>query len=169
MKILMPFSNSDTLFQLRTFLMIFSMLHSTLVIFNNKYCLLQFDKLDERILACAEVFLVFFQETPPAKPANRRARVSERPVKEEEEEDDEEEEEDEESDEDEPEDKEPEEEDIMEKVVKKEIKKEKKEEGRDSKEREPKEKEIKSEPEEETPAEKVTLLIITQLLTMALF
>uniref|UniRef100_A0A8C1FCQ7 Chromodomain helicase DNA binding protein 1 n=1 Tax=Cyprinus carpio carpio TaxID=630221 RepID=A0A8C1FCQ7_CYPCA len=110
--------------------------------------------LDERILACAEVFLVFFQETPPAKPANRRARVSERPVKEEEEEDDEEEEEDEESDEDEAEDKEPEEEDIMEKVVKKEIKKEKKEEGRDSKEREPKEKEIKSEPEEETPAEK---------------
>uniref|UniRef100_A0A8C1V004 Chromodomain helicase DNA binding protein 1 n=1 Tax=Cyprinus carpio TaxID=7962 RepID=A0A8C1V004_CYPCA len=108
------------------------------------------------------------QETPPAKPANRRARVSERPVKEEEEEDedDEEEEEDEESDEDEAEDKEPEEEDIMEKVVKKEIKKEKKEEGRDSKEREPKEKEIKSEPEEETPAEKVTLLIITQLLTM---
>uniref|UniRef100_A0A8C2FAZ0 Chromodomain helicase DNA binding protein 1 n=1 Tax=Cyprinus carpio TaxID=7962 RepID=A0A8C2FAZ0_CYPCA len=106
-------------------------------------------------------------ETPPAKPANRRARVSERPVKEEEEDDDdEEEEEDEESDEDEPEDKEPEEEDIMEKVVKKEIKKEKKEEGRDSKEREPKEKEIKSEPEEETPAEKVTLLIITQLLTM---
>uniref|UniRef100_A0A8C1UXN7 Chromodomain helicase DNA binding protein 1 n=1 Tax=Cyprinus carpio TaxID=7962 RepID=A0A8C1UXN7_CYPCA len=101
-------------------------------------------------------------------PANRRARVSERPVKEEEEEDedDEEEEEDEESDEDEAEDKEPEEEDIMEKVVKKEIKKEKKEEGRDSKEREPKEKEIKSEPEEETPAEKVTLLIITQLLTM---
>lgn len=89
------------------------------------------------------------KETPPAKPANRRARVSERPVKEEEDE-----EEDEESDEDEPEEKEPEEKDIMEKVVKKEIKKEKKEEGRDSKEREPKEKEIKSEPEEETPAEK---------------
>uniref|UniRef100_A0A672QFX2 Uncharacterized protein n=1 Tax=Sinocyclocheilus grahami TaxID=75366 RepID=A0A672QFX2_SINGR len=86
-------------------------------------------------------------ETPPAKPANRRACVSERPVKEEEDED-------EESDEDEPEDKEPEEKDIMEKVVKKEIKKEKKEEGRDSKEREPKEKEMKSEPEEEAPAEK---------------
>uniref|UniRef100_A0A673HFJ7 Chromodomain-helicase-DNA-binding protein 1-like n=1 Tax=Sinocyclocheilus rhinocerous TaxID=307959 RepID=A0A673HFJ7_9TELE len=84
-------------------------------------------------------------ETPPAKPANRRACVSERPVKEDE---------DEESDEDEPEDKEPEEKDIMEKVVKKEIKKEKKEEGRDSKEREPKEKEMKSEPEEEAPAEK---------------
>uniref|UniRef100_A0A673HG32 Chromodomain-helicase-DNA-binding protein 1-like n=1 Tax=Sinocyclocheilus rhinocerous TaxID=307959 RepID=A0A673HG32_9TELE len=85
------------------------------------------------------------KETPPAKPANRRACVSERPVKEDE---------DEESDEDEPEDKEPEEKDIMEKVVKKEIKKEKKEEGRDSKEREPKEKEMKSEPEEEAPAEK---------------
>uniref|UniRef100_A0A672QFZ7 Uncharacterized protein n=1 Tax=Sinocyclocheilus grahami TaxID=75366 RepID=A0A672QFZ7_SINGR len=98
-------------------------------------------------------------ETPPAKPANRRACVSERPVKEEEDED-------EESDEDEPEDKEPEEKDIMEKVVKKEIKKEKKEEGRDSKEREPKEKEMKSEPEEEAPAEKVTMLIITQPLTV---
>uniref|UniRef100_A0A8C2H4E6 Chromodomain helicase DNA binding protein 1 n=1 Tax=Cyprinus carpio TaxID=7962 RepID=A0A8C2H4E6_CYPCA len=96
-------------------------------------------------------------ETPPVKPPNRRARVSERPVKEEEEED---EEEDEESDEDEPEDKEPDEKEIMEKVVKKEIKKE---EGRDSKEREPKEKEMKSEPEEETPEEKVTKLIITLL------
>uniref|UniRef100_A0A8C2CY39 Chromodomain helicase DNA binding protein 1 n=1 Tax=Cyprinus carpio TaxID=7962 RepID=A0A8C2CY39_CYPCA len=100
---------------------------------------------------------VFLQETPPVKPPNRRARVSERPVKEEEEED---EEEDEESDEDEPEDKEPDEKEIMEKVVKKEIKKE---EGRDSKEREPKEKEMKSEPEEETPEEKVTKLIITLL------
>ncbi|RXN11828.1 chromodomain-helicase-DNA-binding 1 [Labeo rohita] len=88
-------------------------------------------------------------ETPPVKTANRRARVPERSVKEEEDE-----EEDEESDEDEPEDKEPEEKDVTEKVVKKEIKKEKKEEGRDSKEREPKEKEIKSEPEEESPAEK---------------
>uniref|UniRef100_A0A8C1U767 Chromodomain helicase DNA binding protein 1 n=1 Tax=Cyprinus carpio TaxID=7962 RepID=A0A8C1U767_CYPCA len=87
------------------------------------------------------------KETPPVKPPNRRARVSERPVKEEEED----EEEDEESDEDEPEDKEPDEKEIMEKVVKKEIKKE---EGRDSKEREPKEKEMKSEPEEETPEEK---------------
>uniref|UniRef100_A0A8C1KVY1 Chromodomain helicase DNA binding protein 1 n=1 Tax=Cyprinus carpio TaxID=7962 RepID=A0A8C1KVY1_CYPCA len=86
-------------------------------------------------------------ETPPVKPPNRRARVSERPVKEEEEDEDE----DEESDEDEPEDKEPDEKEIMEKVVKKEIKKE---EGRDSKEREPKEKEMKSEPEEETPEEK---------------
>uniref|UniRef100_A0A671RHH9 Chromodomain-helicase-DNA-binding protein 1-like n=1 Tax=Sinocyclocheilus anshuiensis TaxID=1608454 RepID=A0A671RHH9_9TELE len=82
-----------------------------------------------------------------------------RPIKEEEDED-------EESDEDEPEDKEPEEKDIIEKVVKKEIKKEKKEEGRDSKEREPKEKEMKSEPEEEAPAEKVTMLIITQPLTV---
>uniref|UniRef100_A0A8C0YB38 Chromodomain helicase DNA binding protein 1 n=1 Tax=Cyprinus carpio carpio TaxID=630221 RepID=A0A8C0YB38_CYPCA len=89
-------------------------------------------------------------------PPNRRARVSERPVKEEEEDEDE----DEESDEDEPEDKEPDDKEIMEKVVKKEIKKE---EGRDSKEREPKEKEMKSEPEEETPAEKVTKLIITLL------
>uniref|UniRef100_A0A8C1U8F2 Chromodomain helicase DNA binding protein 1 n=1 Tax=Cyprinus carpio TaxID=7962 RepID=A0A8C1U8F2_CYPCA len=88
------------------------------------------------------------EETPPVKPPNRRARVSERPVKEEEED----EEEDEESDEDEPEDKEPDEKEIMEKVVKKEIKKE---EGRDSKEREPKEKEMKSEPEEETPEEKL--------------
>uniref|UniRef100_A0A9J7YQD3 Chromodomain helicase DNA binding protein 1 n=1 Tax=Cyprinus carpio carpio TaxID=630221 RepID=A0A9J7YQD3_CYPCA len=87
------------------------------------------------------------KETPPVKPPNRRARVSERPVKEEEEDEDE----DEESDEDEPEDKEPDDKEIMEKVVKKEIKKE---EGRDSKEREPKEKEMKSEPEEETPAEK---------------
>uniref|UniRef100_A0A8C1KQI8 Chromodomain helicase DNA binding protein 1 n=1 Tax=Cyprinus carpio TaxID=7962 RepID=A0A8C1KQI8_CYPCA len=87
------------------------------------------------------------KETPPVKPPNRRARVSERPVKEEEEDEDE----DEESDEDEPEDKEPDEKEIMEKVVKKEIKKE---EGRDSKEREPKEKEMKSEPEEETPEEK---------------
>uniref|UniRef100_A0A8C0YC90 Chromodomain helicase DNA binding protein 1 n=1 Tax=Cyprinus carpio carpio TaxID=630221 RepID=A0A8C0YC90_CYPCA len=91
---------------------------------------------------------VFLQETPPVKPPNRRARVSERPVKEEEEDEDE----DEESDEDEPEDKEPDDKEIMEKVVKKEIKKE---EGRDSKEREPKEKEMKSEPEEETPAEKL--------------
>uniref|UniRef100_A0A673I1R3 Chromodomain-helicase-DNA-binding protein 1-like n=1 Tax=Sinocyclocheilus rhinocerous TaxID=307959 RepID=A0A673I1R3_9TELE len=89
------------------------------------------------------------KETPPVKPPNRRACVSERSVKEEEDED-----EDEESDEDEPEDKEPEEKDIMEKVVKKEIKKEMKEEGLDSKEWEPKEKEMKPEPEEETPAEK---------------
>uniref|UniRef100_A0A673IAB3 Chromodomain-helicase-DNA-binding protein 1-like n=1 Tax=Sinocyclocheilus rhinocerous TaxID=307959 RepID=A0A673IAB3_9TELE len=100
------------------------------------------------------------EETPPVKPPNRRACVSERSVKEEEDED-----EDEESDEDEPEDKEPEEKDIMEKVVKKEIKKEMKEEGLDSKEWEPKEKEMKPEPEEETPAEKVTMLIITQLVS----
>uniref|UniRef100_A0A673I9Y0 Chromodomain-helicase-DNA-binding protein 1-like n=1 Tax=Sinocyclocheilus rhinocerous TaxID=307959 RepID=A0A673I9Y0_9TELE len=111
------------------------------------------------LITCAKVFFfVFFQETPPVKPPNRRACVSERSVKEEEDED-----EDEESDEDEPEDKEPEEKDIMEKVVKKEIKKEMKEEGLDSKEWEPKEKEMKPEPEEETPAEKVTMLIITQL------
>ncbi|KAK9967910.1 hypothetical protein ABG768_002273 [Culter alburnus] len=93
------------------------------------------------------------KETPPVKPPNRRARVSERAVKEEEEEEDEEE-----SDEDEFEDKEPVEKDVPEKVVKKEIKKEKKEEGRDSKEREPKEKELKPEPvhrEEESPAEAV--------------
>uniref|UniRef100_A0A8C1U898 Chromodomain helicase DNA binding protein 1 n=1 Tax=Cyprinus carpio TaxID=7962 RepID=A0A8C1U898_CYPCA len=107
-------------------------------------------------ISCVKVSFVFLQETPPVKPPNRRARVSERPVKEEEED----EEEDEESDEDEPEDKEPDEKEIMEKVVKKEIKKE---EGRDSKEREPKEKEMKSEPEEETPEEKVTKLIITLL------
>uniref|UniRef100_A0A8C2CVR8 Chromodomain helicase DNA binding protein 1 n=1 Tax=Cyprinus carpio TaxID=7962 RepID=A0A8C2CVR8_CYPCA len=128
-------------------------LHSSLFI-SKKYtcCLVQFDNLGESInptITCVKVSFVFLQETPPVKPPNRRARVSERPVKEEEEED---EEEDEESDEDEPEDKEPDEKEIMEKVVKKEIKKE---EGRDSKEREPKEKEMKSEPEEETPEEKV--------------
>lgn len=97
------------------------------------------------------------KETALVKLPSRRARVTERPVEEEEDEEDESEEEEPEIKEEEEEE---EEEEIKEKVVKKEIKKEKKEEGRDSKEKEPKEKEIKQEPVledeiEETPIEAV--------------